>query len=58
MAVKQVRMSDLSGRQVTAFDSYGKHMLTRFTDGWTPSVNVVTAGSTPASSRGRACARD
>ena len=29
--VPQHATADLSGRQVTAFDSYGKHMLTRFT---------------------------
>ena len=31
--VPQHATADLSGRQVTAFDSYGKHMLTRFTPG-------------------------
>ena len=31
--VPQHATADLSGRQVTAFDSYGKHMLTRFSPG-------------------------
>jgi endonuclease-8 len=31
--VPQHATADLSGRQVTAFDSYGKHLLTRFSPG-------------------------
>ena len=31
--VPQHATADLSGRRITAFDSYGKHMLTRFTPG-------------------------
>jgi endonuclease-8 len=31
--VPQHATADLSGRQVTSFDSYGKHMLTRFSPG-------------------------
>lgn len=33
--VPSLATQDLSGREVTAFDSYGKHMLTRFSGGLT-----------------------
>lgn len=33
--VPQLATADLSGREVLAFDSYGKHMLTRFSGGLT-----------------------
>jgi formamidopyrimidine-DNA glycosylase len=33
--VPQHATADLSGREVTAFESYGKHLLTRFTGGLT-----------------------
>ena len=43
--VPQHATADLSGRQVLAFDSYGKHMLTRFSGGLTLHTHFEMDGS-------------
>jgi formamidopyrimidine-DNA glycosylase len=47
--VPQHATADLSGREITAFESYGKHMLTRFTprrdDGLTLHTHFEMDGS-------------
>ncbi len=43
--VPQHATADLSGRQVTAFDSYGKHMLTRFSGGLTLHTHFEMDGA-------------
>ena len=43
--VPQHAMADLSGRGITAFDSYGKHMLTRFTGGITLHTHFEMDGA-------------
>ena len=43
--VPQHATADLSGREVLAFDSYGKHMLTRFTGGVTLHTHFEMDGA-------------
>lgn len=43
--VPQLATADLSGRQVTAFDSYGKHLLTRFSGGLTLHTHFEMDGA-------------
>ena len=43
--VPQHATADLSGRGITAFDSYGKHMLTRFTGGITLHTHFEMDGA-------------
>ena len=43
--VPQHATADLSGREVTAFDSYGKHMLTRFSGGLTLHTHFEMDGA-------------
>ena len=43
--VPQHATADLSGRSVTAFDSYGKHMLTRFSGGLTLHTHFEMDGA-------------
>ena len=43
--VPQHATADLSGRTVTAFDSYGKHMLTRFSGGLTLHTHFEMDGA-------------
>ncbi len=43
--VPQHATADLSGRQVLAFDSYGKHMLTRFSGGLTLHTHFEMDGA-------------
>ena len=43
--VPQHATADLSGRQVTAFDAYGKHMLTRFSGGLTLHTHFEMDGA-------------
>lgn len=43
--VPQLATADLSGREVLAFDSYGKHMLTRFSGGLTLHTHFEMDGA-------------
>ena len=43
--VPQHATADLSGREVLAFDAYGKHMLTRFSGGLTLHTHFEMDGS-------------
>ena len=43
--VPQHATADLSGREITAFDSYGKHMLTRFAGGLTLHTHFEMDGA-------------
>ena len=43
--VPQLAAADLSGQQVTAFDSVGKHLLTRFSGGMTLHTHLRMDGS-------------
>ncbi len=43
--VPQHATADLSGRQITAFESYGKHMLTRFSGGLTLHTHFEMDGA-------------
>ncbi len=43
--VPQHATADLSGREITAFDSYGKHMLTRFSGGLTLHTHFEMDGA-------------
>ncbi len=43
--VPQHATADLSGRSITAFDSYGKHMLTRFSGGLTLHTHFEMDGA-------------
>lgn len=43
--VPQHATADLAGREVTAFDSYGKHMLTRFSGGLTLHTHFEMDGA-------------
>ena len=61
--VPQHATADLSGRQVTAFDSYGKHMLTRFSpgpgeDGLTLHTHFEMDGSWQVVGPGKVLPRD
>ena len=56
--VPQHATADLSGSVVTAFDSYGKHMLTRFTGGLTLHTHFEMDGSWQVVGPGKALPRD
>ncbi len=56
--VPQHATADLSGRVVTAFDSYGKHMLTRFSDGLTLHTHFEMDGSWQVVGPGKVLPRD
>src|SRR3712207_8453386 len=43
--VPQLATADLGGRTITAFDSYGKHMLTRFSGGLTLHTHFKMDGA-------------
>ncbi len=43
--VPQLATADLGGRSITAFDSYGKHMLTRFSGGLTLHTHFKMDGA-------------
>jgi formamidopyrimidine-DNA glycosylase len=56
--VPQHATADLSGAVVTAFDSYGKHMLTRFSDGLTLHTHFEMDGSWQVVGPGKVLPRD
>jgi endonuclease-8 len=55
--VPQHATADLSGQQVTAFASYGKHLLTRFTGGVTLHTHLEMEGGWELVGPGRALPR-
>jgi formamidopyrimidine-DNA glycosylase len=55
--VPQHATADLSGRRVLAFDSYGKHMLTRFSGGLTLHTHFEMDGSWQLVGPGKALPR-
>ena len=55
--VPQHATADLSGRQVTAFDAYGKHMLTRFSGGLTLHTHFEMDGAWQVVGRGKVLPR-
>ena len=56
--VPQHATADLSGAVVTAFDSYGKHMLTRFSNGLTLHTHFEMDGSWQVVGPGKVLPRD
>ncbi len=56
--VPQHATADLSGRALTAFDSYGKHMLTRFSGGLTLHTHFEMDGSWQVVGAGKVLPRD
>lgn len=56
--VPQHATADLSGQVVTAFDSYGKHMLTRFSGGVTLHTHFEMDGSWQVVGPGKVLPRD
>ena len=56
--VPQHATADLSGQVVTAFDSYGKHMLTRFSGGLTLHTHFEMDGSWQVVGPGKVLPRD
>ena len=56
--VPQHATADLSGSVVTAFDSYGKHMLTRFSSGLTLHTHFEMDGSWQVVGPGKALPRE
>ena len=55
--VPALATTDLSGRQVVAFDSYGKHMLTRFSGGLTLHTHFRMDGEWKVVGQGKALPR-
>ncbi|MBW3646892.1 MAG: DNA glycosylase [Actinobacteria bacterium] len=55
--VPQLATADLSGRQVTAFDSYGKHLLTRFSGDLTLHTHFEMDGAWQVVGPGKALPR-
>ena len=55
--VPQHATADLSGQQVLAFDSYGKHMLTRFSGGLTLHTHFEMDGAWQVTGPGKALPR-
>ncbi len=49
----QLATTDLSGREVLAFDSYGKHMLTRFSGGLTLHTHFLMDGAWQTTGHGK-----